>query len=122
MHEQKSLELVKALYKRSQAGRLEWKPVDNNQLRTELGEFTLDLLRVHDQDYPDEPDYFLTLVDSQGRDVETISNISLRPLMDQKDEDGLNPYQLFRLTFEHARRKAFGVDAAVDSVLKKLTS
>ena len=120
MSDDKALNLVRLLYKRTTAGSIDWQYARKDEVSASVDEYSLVLRRQEDQDYPEQPDYFLTLVDSQGRNIETISNISLRPLMDRVGDEGLNPYQLLAETYRLARRKALGVDEALDSVLKRL--
>jgi hypothetical protein len=122
MSDMKSLELLRALLRQTVAGQVAWKAADEKgtEFHAELGDYGLHLRTRFDRDYPDSPDYFLTIIDSHGREVEVISNISLRPLSDEKDADGRTPYATFSELYDAARRLALGVDDAIDSLLKKL--
>ena len=63
----------------------------------------------------DEPDYALEVLDSfSDRKIETISNVTLRPVMDKTTTDGLSPFAVLGRIYELARRKALNVDDALE--------
>jgi hypothetical protein len=119
---EKDLALVQTLYERTRAGAVEWQETsDRRGFETRLANFELRLQMIPDQNYPDDPDYELLVIDvSSGTEIERISNTSLRPVMDQKTEDGLTPYKLLVRTYEMARRQALRVDDALETILEKL--
>lgn len=125
MSEEKSLERalaqVQALHRRTREGKIEWRETDDlRTFQTESGEFDLRIRSIPDRDYP-EPDYALDVYSrSSGRKIETISNVTFRPLLDHITEEGLNPYIVLQQTYEMARRKALGVDDVLESILQDL--
>jgi hypothetical protein len=74
-----------------------------------------------DSDFPDQPDYLLRVYDkSSGRELDAISNVTLRPVMDKTTAEGLNPYVLLEQTYEGARRKALKVEEALENLLEAM--
>ncbi len=119
---EKALALVQNLYVRTSDGDVDWQVTGNERaFQAQLGDFTLRLTRIPDIEYQDSPDYELRVLDKSEREVESITNRSLRPVMDRSTPEGLNPYSLLDRTFEMARRQALGVDQAMDTLLQSLT-
>lgn len=119
---ERSLAIVQKLYDRTREGKVDWQPADDARaFRTDFNDLDLIIHELPDPDYPDEPDYSLEIAEKfAGRIIETISNQSLRPVMDRKNSEGLNPYALMHATFEMARRKALKVDDALQNLLNQL--
>jgi hypothetical protein len=118
---ERSLALVHALYKRTRDGAVDWQDVGTvDMFDAAFGDFRLRIRLVYDPDYPNEPDYLLDVMNAHGGTIETISNISLRPLSDRLTNEGLNPYTVLRQIFDMARRKALNVDEAIESILGEL--
>ena len=126
MSEEKTLEralaLIQALHSRTREGRIDWQETtDARKFTTESGDFDLTIRLIPDRDYPDKPDYAVDVVNrSSGQKIETVSNVTLRPMMDRITPDGLNPYVVLEQTYEMARRKALRVDDALESILQTL--
>lgn len=118
-----ALALVQNLYSRTREGEIDWHDTGlDRTFEATLGDYSLLLTQVPDRDYPDQPDYQLRVLSNVSqKEVERISNTSLRPVMDRSTEEGLNPYNLLDRTYELARRKALGVDRALESILESLT-
>jgi len=119
---EKALALVQTLHARTRDGRLDWRETGDEQtFETELADFRLRIKLTQDRDYPDEPDYKLIVFKKDsGREIERISNVTLRPVMDRTTADGLNPYALLGETHEMARRQALRVDDALERILETL--
>jgi hypothetical protein len=117
--EQQAYKLVKQLYARTLAGKVRWEPEGSVKVRTTFDPYSLVMYSVKDPEFPDSPDYFIEVVDDMDRTVETISNYTLQPFMEEKFDD-LNPYQLFSRLFLTARRNALGADRALGAILQQL--
>lgn len=114
---------VRALHLRTKNGKVDWQPSDNDKaFQADFEGFRLVIQEVPDSDYPDKPDYHLNIVNNLGQTIETISNVTLRSLSEEPGRPPRlpNPYNLLSETFEMARRKAFGVDAALEAILRQL--
>jgi hypothetical protein len=137
---ERELSLVQSLHKRTRAGKVNWEastsPAYTGGFQAEFGNVIVVIREVHDPDYPEQPDYELLIIqpvrgaamilnppspqEPLGRVVETISNLTLRPVIAHVTEEGLNPYTLLSETFLLARRKAFKVDEVLDGLLHEL--
>lgn len=117
----KVLNIIHRLHLRTRDGSIQWREGDDARgFVTELGDFTLVARRFPDPAYPDEPDYGLQIFNTAGREIETISNVTLRPVMDRITSEGLNPYVVLQQIYEMARRQALRVDDALESILRTL--
>lgn len=119
---ERALALLHALHSRTRDGKVDWQETgDGRVFQTESGEFDLKIRLVPDRDYPDQPDYALEVFKrSSGQKIDTISNVTLRPVMDRKTPEGLNPYTVLEQLFEMARRKALRVDDVLDTILQTI--
>jgi len=119
---ERALALLHTLHSRTREGKVNWQETDDTRtFQTESGDFDLRIRLLPDRDYPDQPDYALEVFRrDSGRKIDTISNVTLRPVMDQKTPDGLNPYAVLEQLYEMARRKALRVDDVLDSILQTL--
>lgn len=119
---ERALAIVQTLYKRSLNGEVDWQDIrDSRSFKADFGDFELIIREIPDLDYPTEPDYSLEIMEKfSGRVIETISNKSLRPLMDRKTPEGLNPYAVLHHTFKMARRKALKIEAVLENLLHQL--
>jgi hypothetical protein len=119
---ERGLAIVQTLHKRTQEGKVDWQEgSDARSFSTDFGDFDLIIRQIPDRDYPDEPDYSLEIIEKlSGRVIEEISNVTLRPVMDRKTAEGLNPYGVLADTFQMARRKALKIDDVLENILHQL--
>jgi hypothetical protein len=121
MTDEKALELIHSLHRRTLQGKVAWVAGRTQKsFRMEFGAFSLEIQEIPDQDYSDAPDFAVIIFDSSGREVETISNVTLRPLKDRLMDNGLNPYAVLQETYKVARRKALGFDQTLDMIIDEL--
>ena len=118
----RQLALVHALYRRTLARKIDWRVGPHSAgFDADLGEYSLRIRLVPDNDYPDEPDFWLEIRDLvTGRLIDTISNVTLRPVMDKVTNDGLSPFAVLEQTYDLARRQALNVDDALERILATL--
>jgi hypothetical protein len=120
----RQLSLVHELYKRTRERKINWaKSRYGYSFEAGLSGYLLRISLQHDNDYPDDPDFFLSVIDiSSGSEIliDTISNKSLRPVADKKTADGLNPYAVLSEIYELARRQVLNVDDTLERVLSTL--
>jgi hypothetical protein len=101
-------------------GKVVWNPTSKDRVfATTLGDYQITVGEVDDPEYPDQPDYEIRVHDAAGRWIETISNTSLRPFMDDEHK-GMNPYVLLQSLHRIAQRAALGVDKAVRDIIRLL--
>src|SRR5215203_2808746 len=108
------LSLVQELYERTRAGKIDWvESRYSHSFEISMGQYVLRISLIEDNDYPNDPDFSLFVADvSSGTErwIDTISNSTLRSVMDKTTPEGLNPYALLREIYQLARRKALNVD------------
>jgi hypothetical protein len=111
-------EVLVKLLMRTKDGAVDWaSSADPNEFRVKLGDNLVCIEVSHDDDYPDQPDYFLRVRTPAGRVVEEASNRELsNPPHSVKPNATMVMEELFRL----ARRKAMGVDDRLRSILDEL--
>jgi hypothetical protein len=119
---ERSLALIHSLYKRTREGKVNWEvSSDRRAFKAEFGAFDVLIRVMPDPDYPDQPDFSLEIIDrGTGSMIESITNATLRPVMDRKTPEGLNPYGVLDQIFGMARRKALKVDDVLQTILEQL--
>ncbi len=119
---ERSLALVQMLHGRTREGKVVWRSAKSpDAFETDLEEDTLRIRIIPDEDFPNDPNVALDVVDrASARLISTISNVTLRPVLDRKTREGLSPYALLAETYEMARRKALKVDDVLGRVLESL--
>jgi hypothetical protein len=133
----RSVVLLEELHNRTREGKIGWLDAgyanaDGTPLplrgesaplgfRTNAGGFTLRIQMLPDDNFPNEPNFALHIVNPDTDEIiETISNTTLGPALDYKTADGLTPYVLLKQIYERARRQARGVEDVLDRVLESL--
>lgn len=117
--EQQAFSMVQLLYERTRQKKVHWEQGSGRRVRAELDPYYVEMYSRPDPEFPEAPDYFIEVLDEQGRVVEEISNYTFRPFVDLKFED-LSSYQLLDRLYVAARRAAMGADKALEVLLKKL--
>jgi hypothetical protein len=77
MADEKFLALLDRLYRKSQAGKIEWKPVEHSafpgDFYMELGDHYVTIELKLDPEYPEDPDLFLRLMTKKGVVLQDLS-------------------------------------------------
>lgn len=115
MLEEKLLDLVVRLHKKTTEKKLDWEESEFGKevYETTLGAFKVRIKSRWDPDYPEQPDYIVQLVGENEKVLEEFSNATFRGIEP-------HPYRLMEETYTVARRRALGVEAALESVLDDL--
>ena len=124
MTDDKIIELVNLVHSRTSVGTLKWEEtVSPNMLQTTLSKYVIRIkVTANQAQDPDEVDYEISLVNSDGITLDSITDIELSKLLKNiPGQAGTNGYILMADIFKNAKRKALGVDKAYDDVLKELT-
>jgi hypothetical protein len=119
----RALSVVQTLHKRTNEGKVNWQQSSAyaGGFQADFGGLAVVIREIPDPEYPDEPNYTLSIIQkTTGQIIESISNITLRPVMNRTTEEGLNPYVALERTFKMARRKALKVDDALEDLLQEL--
>lgn len=104
--------LVRKLHEKTIGAELEWEPTDEDGVfQVAFPEFTI---RVSMHQVSDVDVYYLISIhDSRGNLIEQVNDEQLK-------EDIPDSYVLMKAMYEAARRKALGVDEALDNILSQL--
>jgi len=107
--------LVQKLYRRTDDGSVEWEETEiEGVFQAPFPEYTVRLsMQSPDGHVPGSEDYVLSIFDARGLEIEEVSDVDLA-------EDLADSYEVMRHLYRAARRKAMGVDQALDSLLSSL--
>lgn len=109
---EKQLKMVQLLLLHSKGGDLDWKPTANKDTMSVTFEKASVLLKqTPSREVPDEYDYMIRVVNDDGVVIESFSDVDLG--------EG-EAYRWMNEMFNLARRKALGVDSALDSIISEL--
>ena len=107
--------LMQKLYRRTDAGSVQWEETDiEGVFQAPFPEYTVCLsMQSPDGHVPGSEDYVLSILNARGLKIEEVSDVDLA-------EDLADSYEVIRHLYRAARRKAMGVDQALDSILSSL--
>lgn len=117
MIEEDMLHLLQRLHARTADGHVNWERArTKSTVTTAFGPYVLSLRVQDDPEWPDQPDFYLKIANSDLQDIEEFSNYTLAPLAEPSDESR-NVYRLFSELYAMARRRAMGTDTAIKDIL-----
>jgi len=107
--------LVQKLYRRTDDGSVEWGETEiEGVFQAAFSEYTVCIsMQSPDGHVPGSEDYVLSILNDRGLKIEEVSDVDLA-------EDLADSYEVMRHLYRAARRKAMGVDQALDSILSSL--
>jgi len=107
--------LVQQLYRRTDDGRVEWEETEiEGVFQAAFPEHTVRLsMHLLDGYVPGSEDYVLSIFNTRGLKIEEVSDTDLA-------EDLADSYEVMKHLYRAARRKAMGVDQALNSILSAL--
>ena len=107
--------LVQKLYGRTDDGSVAWEETEiEGVFQAAFSEYAVRLsMQSPDGHVPGSEDYVLSILNSRGLKIEEISDVDLA-------EDLVDSYEVMKHLYRAARRKAMGVDQALDSILSAL--
>jgi hypothetical protein len=111
--------LASLLISKSGKGELEWQPsVSENSFQVSIKSNTVRLAEVPSRDIDSEsPDYVISLINDQGIEVDTFSDIDLNATEAQGQK---NWYRQLKNLYVTARRTALGSEKVLSDVLRDL--
>jgi hypothetical protein len=111
--------LATLLVSKSAKGELEWQPsVSEDSYQVSIKTNTIRLAEVPSRDPDSEsPDYVISIINSEGREVDTFSDIDLNQTEQQGQK---NWFRQLRGLYVTARRTALGSDKVLGDVLRDL--
>ena len=117
MLENKFFLLLQRLHQKTADGTLGWEPGSaQGTFIATLGEFVVGIQAKPDPEYPDDPDIFIRVYNSEGTTIEEFSNATFRGV----ETGEVNAYAMMKELSTRARRSAYGVEQAIDILLEHL--
>lgn len=121
MIENKLVELVSRIEKKTISDSLTWEPTaDAHEFQTTLGNFVVRIGEQFDPSDVDNPDYVIRIIDNMGNVLESATNGELFKITPEGKIENRHPYEVMKSIFRKAKRQALGVDKAIDSILSEL--
>ena len=112
---QRFIELIQKVEKKTKCGDLAWEAtLEDKIFQVTLGSF---ILRIAEEPSQGGPDYRLSILDSQGRVIDSASNVEFG---NTEVPSSFVPYFVLKEILDGARRSALGADKAIDSLLSDL--
>lgn len=113
MEQNKLIALINRIITKTSYGELDWESTNNpKSFSVSLSNYSISISAIKSFDYDDD-DYRITIYNEEGDVIEEATDIELKNQM----PDALIR---FKTLFDEARRKAMGVDEALDDILKEL--
>lgn len=108
--------LVDRLIDRTEDGKVDWEPTETDgEFLAAFPSYAVRLHKRPNRQSPSQDDYIVTIYDDFGAVVESVDDMQLR-------EQGMDdPYGRLKVMYEKVRRKAMGVDEAIDQLLDFLS-
>lgn len=114
MSYQKIADIITKVYERTNANLVEWEATEQqNKFQVSFANYSLRISVKENSLDPDDNDYIIYVINSYGEIVEEVSDEDLRQLLP-------DAFMKMKSIYELARRKAMGVDYALDSILDEL--
>ncbi len=110
---------MQKIFLKTKAGNLNWeKTANDEEFQTILSHW---VIRVQRQFHDGVEDYWIAILDKDGTTLESISDSELRHKFVDVESDLANDvFPLMEELFRTAKRRALGVDGALDSILEEL--
>jgi hypothetical protein len=113
--EARMLKLVQRLHAKTAAGELQWdKTVSKNSFQTAFPSYVVRVSVNYTED-DEAPDYHVAVRDGAGTTIESVSDRDIHNVLPDS-----KAYSLMNELFTMARRKALGVNQAIESLLNEL--
>lgn len=108
--------LLYKLAEKTSAGGIDWKKsVDEDTFQVSIRKNTVQIAKIAGQP---NPIYTITLLDSEGAEVESFSDFDLD--LEEFGKADQKHFRTMALLFEQARRRAMGADRVMRDILKDL--
>jgi len=114
MTSDKAAALVNTLYARTKEGQVAWSQTSNDDaFEFALPEYTIRIARQYHENEQDEATYYLNLLDSNGKSIDTVFPFEVT-------DHFRNAWEIFATLFNRARDRGLGISTAVDRILAEL--
>ena len=115
MSYQKIADIITKISEKTKNESIEWETTEKEGVyQVSLSNYSVRVFKVPGRENPmEEEDYIIQVMNGQGEIVEEVSDVDIKSVL-------TDAYTMMKSTFELARRKAMGVDVALDSILGEL--
>ena len=114
MEKNKLVKLIEQLSSKSMKGELDWEQTDKEGIfQLTLAKYTIRISVMPASENPDALDIFLAIYNEEGSLIERAVDYDMK-------NEFVNSYKIFKEIYDNARRKAMGVDKALDDILASL--
>src|SRR6266571_4859660 len=112
MTENKIVELLKGIEQKGTS--LGWESTSvNDRYQATLSNYIISVQRTYQGP---EPDFSISILDKDGNELETLSDAEINVMIKSLQIPNLNAFNLMHNIFTDAKRKALGVDKAIDDI------
>lgn len=112
MPNDKIVTFFELLKKLTNNGNMQWSVTSDDDIyQSSFSNYSVQISKCPDEN--GEPDYFITIFDSNGETIEHLQPSDISPPYRK-------PYLEFSELFEITRRQALGVDQALDDIIKEM--
>jgi hypothetical protein len=122
MTDEKLVELAKLVLHQTNFGNLGWEETAvKNTFQTTIAKYVIRISECQSKYEQGETDYVLSLINHEGLIIESFDDVQLSNWIKVSPQPSdVNGYVIMKDIFVNAKRKAMGVDKALDDVLKEL--
>lgn len=114
MSANKYARMLQLLVEQTNSGKLDWKETgDESRFLVSFPSYSILISEEEGED--DTMDYFISIVNSEGKTVDRFSDVTL-----SSQNLVANSFNIMRDLFNEARRRALGVDKALDDIIAHL--
>lgn len=114
--EEKMWKMVQLLHDKTSKGEIKWEQIAGKaSYQTPFPKYTVRISEIRSDEPEESPDYVVSIFNEEGTLVERASDVTIR----DKVQD-TQPFLLMKELYTLARRKALGVDDALDDLLADL--
>jgi hypothetical protein len=107
-------QFVEKLAEKTINGGLQWERTpDDGMYQASFPKYTVRLFLRHRNE---EPDYIVAILDEEGQIIEEASDVQIT----NSNNLGRQPFELMAEMYKAARRRAMGVDSALDELISSL--
>ena len=114
MSYQKTADIIIKISKKTQDDLIEWETTERaGKYQVSFSNYSIRIFKSISNETPGDDDYIIQVINGYGETVEEVSDVDIKSLLP-------DAYKIMKNTYELARRKAMGVDEALDSILDEL--
>jgi hypothetical protein len=120
MSTSKYARIVERLVEKTNKGELDWKETPGGSgYQVSFPDYSLIIYETVNGQFPNENDYLISIVNSEGDVLDHFSDIDLDSAEGRTGSE-IKYYPMLKELYNQVRRQALGVDKALDAILHEL--